>query len=64
MQNYNIHEVEDDQDEVIKNIKDIDNEIQEEFDKGEKIDEDKVMRLRFAQLMRGLYLNQTGINNY
>ena len=38
--------------------------IQEEFDKGEKIDEDKVMRLRFAQLMRGLYLNQTGINNY
>jgi hypothetical protein len=64
MQNYNIQEVEDDQDEVIKNIKEIDNKIQEEFDKGEKMDEDKVMRLRFAQLMRGLYLNQTGINNY
>ena len=63
MANYNMQESESDQNEVIENIKKIDEEIQDEFDKGDNIDKDKVMKLRFKQLMQGLYLNESGMKN-
>ena len=64
MQNYNIQEMEADKDKVIENIKNIDAEVQEEIDKGDEYDKDKVFKLRYKQMIQGLYLNQIGINNY
>jgi hypothetical protein len=46
---------------TIKKIEDIDNQISEEFEKEES-DKDKICKLRFEQMLQGLYLNQYGMN--
>lgn len=47
--------------EVIDKILDISQEIDEELEK-DTIDEEKVFKLRYQQLIKGLYLNQMNNN--
>jgi hypothetical protein len=49
----------------VESIKQISEQIEEECDK-EKVDESKVCKLRFEQMLRGLYLqvNPADMSNY
>ncbi len=46
------------QSDVVNSIIEIDNKIREECEKDKK-DGDKITKLRFEQMLRGLYLNNT-----
>ena len=46
-----------DNDEIIKEISEIDAKVQEELNKP-NCDKDKVLKLRFHQLLRGMHLTQ------
>ena len=48
---------------VVSTIADIDAEITEECNK-ENADKHKIFELRYRQMIKGLYLNQNGINQY
>lgn len=48
---------------VINSILDIDDEIQDEYTK-EVVDKEKITRLRYEQMLRGLYLWQNPFDNY
>lgn len=47
-----------DNDEIIKEISEIDAQVKEELSKP-NYDNDKVVKLRFQQLLRGMYLTQS-----
>ena len=46
-----------DQSKVIDSIIEIDKKIKEESEKKEKADMSKITKLRFEQMLRGLYIN-------
>lgn len=48
----------DEQAEAIKKIISIDKDIQKEEAKGSDKDDDRIMKLRFEQMLRGLYIQQ------
>ncbi len=48
---------------VVNTIADIDAQITEECNK-ENIDREKIFKLRYQQMIKGMYLNQNGINQY
>ena len=48
---------------VVNTIADIDAQITEECNK-ENIDREKIFKLRYQQMIKGIYLNQNGINQY
>ena len=48
---------------VVNTIADIDAQITEECNK-ENIDKEKIFKLRYQQMIKGMYLNQNGINQY
>lgn len=48
---------------IVNTIADIDAQITEECNK-ENIDREKIFKLRYQQMIKGMYLNQNGINQY
>lgn len=48
---------------IVNTIADIDGEITEECNK-ENADKQKIFQLRYQQMIKGMYLNQNGINQY
>lgn len=46
---------------AIENVIEIDKQIKDEFSKGSNIDGKKITKLRFEQMLRGLYITQNPI---
>jgi hypothetical protein len=51
------------QSEMIKSVMEIDEKIQDEINKGNNRDKDKITRLRFEQLLRGMAITQDPFRN-
>ena len=49
-------------DEAIQSVINIDKEIQKEFSKGLMGDKKKITKMRFEQMLRGLYITQNPMN--
>lgn len=45
----------------IEKVREIDEKIQKEFSNGTMADKDKITKLRFEQMLRGLYITQNPI---
>ena len=55
----------DEQNDAIEGVKNIDKEIQKEFSKGSMANKEKITKMRFEQMLRGLYITQNPMNiNY
>ena len=56
----------DEEKEIIQGVIDIDKKIIEEVNKGSMADKQKITKLRFEQMLRGLYITQNpmDINNH
>ena len=50
---------------TIKEIQKIDEKVTEECNKdSDDVDKEKIFKLRYQQMIKGLYLNQYGMNNF
>ena len=50
------------QNNAIKRVQEVDKEIQKEISKGSMGDEHKITKLRFEQMLRGLFITQDPLN--
>jgi len=50
------------QNNAIKRVQEVDKEIQKEISKGSMSDERKITKLRFEQMLRGLFITQDPLN--
>lgn len=50
------------QNNAIKRVQEVDKEIQKEISKGSMSDEHKITKLRFEQMLRGLFITQDPLN--
>ena len=46
---------------AVEKVREIDEKIQKEFSNGTMADKDKITKLRFEQMLRGLYITQNPI---
>ena len=46
---------------AVEKVIEIDKQIKDEFSKGSKVNEERVTKLMFEQMLRGLYLTQNPI---
>ena len=46
---------------AVEKVREIDEKIQKEFSNGTMADKDKITKMRFEQMLRGLYITQNPI---
>ena len=46
---------------AVEKVREIDEKIQKEFSNGTMADKDKITKMRFEQMLRGLYITQNTI---